>query len=695
MSNSSFFSRFRNISLRNKLLLSTLTVTGVAVLILAYFFFIRTQQSQTLLDSELHSTVQEQSEQQLLNNVLVDSRFFDGTFSNVSSAIQQLSDSQTALITRKDALGNGSYWDGHENLTQFPDGQVGNSDKDPVSVFIPNTVKLTDPIINDINLNIYLDFNAPAVLENEPDIAGLYFVSQKGYTLYYPNISLALVAPPNFDPRTRDYFVGSTPENNPDRTPYWTTPYLDSAANGFIVTSAVPVYDSAEHFQGVLGADVPLNTITEQVLEIEVGASGFAFMLDHEGHILSLPEAGYSLLNFAPKEIPEGESPKDTLLDKGPQAFQNITSQMVAGEQGIVKVTIQGSDYYVAFAPLSTTGYSLGLVVPVSEMEASYIATSNSIQQETQRTITLALTIIIAILLITAGVSVYLSNNISRPLVELTDVAGQIRSGNLDAQAVATSSDEIGVLAQTFNTMTAQLRETLAILEKRVETRTKDLATVANISTLTATIRNPDEMLTNMVRLTQRGFDLYHAHVFTFDEENDLLKIVACGYKEGEEHEGTHGITTIPIGQEQSLVALCARTRQPVIVNDVRNEPGWLPNAELPETRSELAVPMIVGDELLGVLDIQSDKPNAFTEEDANIQMTLASQTATALQNTLNYGRTQKRAELESLVNMIGQRIQRTTSIEDTLQTAIRELGVAIGAKRVDAEIKLENIEEN
>jgi signal transduction protein with GAF and PtsI domain len=162
---------------------------------------------------------------------------------------------------------------------------------------------------------------------------------------------------------------------------------------------------------------------------------------------------------------------------------------------------------------------------------------------------------------------------------------------------------------------------------------------------------------------------------------------VACGYKEGDEHEGTHGTSVIPMDQEQSLVARAARTRQPVIVNDVRSDPGWLPNPLLPDTHAELAVPMIVGDELLGVLDVQADHVDAFSEESANIQMTLASQVATALQNAQAYSRTQKQAELESLVNVIGQKIQRATSVEDTLQTAIRELGTAIGARRVRARI--------
>lgn len=274
-----------------------------------------------------------------------------------------------------------------------------------------------------------------------------------------------------------------------------------------------------------------------------------------------------------------------------------------------------------------------------------------------------------------------------KPILNLTETATQVAAGNLDLRLATDSVDEIGTLTTAFNNMTEQLQDTLEGLEQRVSDRTKDLATVARISTATASIRDPFEMLANMVHLTQRGFGLYHAHVFTYHKDTEALQIVACGYKEGDEHEGTHGTASIPIGQEQSLVARAARTRRPVIVNDVRSDPGWLPNPLLPDTHAELAVPMIVGDELLGVLDVQADHVDAFSEESASIQMTLASQVATALQNAQSYDRAKKQADLESLVNVIGQRIQRTVSIEDTLQTAIRELGTAIGASRVKISI--------
>ena len=227
--------------------------------------------------------------------------------------------------------------------------------------------------------------------------------------------------------------------------------------------------------------------------------------------------------------------------------------------------------------------------------------------------------------------------------------------------------------------------------QMELDRRAQQLAAVAQVSTASSQEMDVQKMLETVVHLTQRQFGLYHAHVFTYREESGELQIVACGYKEGDEHEGTHGTTTIPVTQEQSLVARAARTRQAVIVNDVHNEPGWLPNPLLPETRAELAVPMIVGDKLLGVLDVQSEHLNAFSVEDANIQLTLASQVAIALQNAYSFAQAQRQAEREGLLNTINQKIQSATSVEAVLQIAARELGHALGAPMTIAQLSMKD----
>ncbi len=450
---------------------------------------------------------------------------------------------------------------------------------------------------------------------------------------------------------------------------------LEIGRGGLGVRGVVPVSYQGQHLGTVeFGVNVDQNLIDE--MKAEYG-SDWQILLSKEPAEIATFEGAAGDVEGPIPELLFQASTLETPIFAQPENYQSA----LVGTASIQQLEIEDQNVVILSNPLyDFSGNIIGVVDIVSDHTAVVQ------QRNTQITISI---IIFIIALGVVGAGVYFITTITvRPIETLTNVSNAISAGDLSQIVPIESQDELGTLAQTFNNMTIQLRETLEGLEERVAARTKDLATVADISTVTATIRDPFQMLATMVQLTQRGFNLYHAHVFTYDKESDILGIVACGYKEGEEHEGTHGTTTIPIGQEQSLVALAARTRKPVIVNDVRNEPGWLPNPLLPETRAELAVPMIVGDELLGVLDVQSEYLDAFTEEDANIQMTLASQIATALQNARTYDRTQKRAELESLVNVIGQRIQRATSIEDTLQTAIRELGTAIGAKRVKASIQ-------
>jgi len=271
-------------------------------------------------------------------------------------------------------------------------------------------------------------------------------------------------------------------------------------------------------------------------------------------------------------------------------------------------------------------------------------------------------------------------------MTKLTQTAEEVAAGDLSIRAEVTTADEIGTLAKTFNTMTAQLQETLQGLEQRVAARTRDLEIVAEVGTATATILESSRLLQEVVDLTKERFNLYHSHIYLLDEKGENLVLTAGAGEPGRimVAEGH----SIPLDREQSLVARAARERQGVTVNDVTQAPDFLPNPLLPDTRSELAVPMIVGGNVIGVFDIQSEQVGRFTESDVNIQTTMAAQLATSVQNVRSFEKSKKQADLETMVNSIGQRIRRATTIEDTLQTAIRELGTAIGASRVKASLR-------
>ena len=179
----------------------------------------------------------------------------------------------------------------------------------------------------------------------------------------------------------------------------------------------------------------------------------------------------------------------------------------------------------------------------------------------------------------------------------------------------------------------------------------------------------------------------YHAHIYLFNETGDTLQLTAGSGKVGKQmvSEGR----SIPLDSEQSLVARSARTREGIVLNDVTTDQNFLPNPLLPETRAEMAIPMIVNNQIIGVLDVQSETVGRFTEVDVNIKTTLASQVATALQNARSFAKAQRQAERETTLNTISQKIQSATTVEAVLQIAARELGHSLGAPLTIAQLGL------
>jgi len=221
-------------------------------------------------------------------------------------------------------------------------------------------------------------------------------------------------------------------------------------------------------------------------------------------------------------------------------------------------------------------------------------------------------------------------------------------------------------------------------LEARVLRRTRALELSNAVSRRLSTILDRDRLVAEVVDQLQKAFDYYHVHVYLLDETGKRLVLAGGSGEAGQQllrrgHE-------LPLGQ--GLVGRAAVTRLPVLAPDVRSEPAWLPNALLPDTRAEVAVPVMLGEELLGVLDVQHNVQDGLGPEDVETLTSVANQTAVGLQNARLYAAAQRQVESELLLNAITQRIQSTTTVEEALQVAVRELGRALPGSR--AEVRLE-----
>lgn len=223
--------------------------------------------------------------------------------------------------------------------------------------------------------------------------------------------------------------------------------------------------------------------------------------------------------------------------------------------------------------------------------------------------------------------------------------------------------------------------------EDMMAKRAAELDTVAAISTAASTILDMNEMLQKVVDLTKERFSLYHAHVYVMDDAQENLVLTAGAGEVGKQMVAQK--RSISLSNEHSLVARAARTREGVIANNVTEAPDFLPNPLLPDTKSEMAVPMIVGNVVVGVFDVQGNVVDRFTDEDIRIKTTLAAQVATALQNARTFTQAQKQADRESKLNEISQKIQSATTVEAVLQIAARELGHALGAPMTVAQLSM------
>ncbi len=172
------------------------------------------------------------------------------------------------------------------------------------------------------------------------------------------------------------------------------------------------------------------------------------------------------------------------------------------------------------------------------------------------------------------------------------------------------------------------------LLLEQTRKRAQELQTVAQVSIAASTVLNPMELLQSVVDLTKSSFSLYHVQVYMNQERDGFLEVVAGSGDIGRQAADLK--TLIPY-TATAPVAQAARERRVIIINDTQTVPDYRPNPLLPDVRAEMALPMVVGDRLLGIFNVQSDTPNRFTREDARTYTTLASQIAVALQNAELY----------------------------------------------------------
>ena len=462
-----------------------------------------------------------------------------------------------------------------------------------------------------------------------------------------------------------------------------TGPLFDQNTGKANLYFSAPIKNQAGNTLGVLVADYNANVI-ESLVESLIppgNPENILFrIVDKNNFIRIAHTANLSLLykpykNIAPDQIVALQ--KQGLLPPGsPQDFSTaIENDTVAGLENVAQAPFFTTTSQTLGALTLNTAVPIKTVPWIALVRQSNITVTTPLENQTRTNVLISLLLLGLVALVALGLSQILVG----PVQRLASVAQKIASGDIGARADITTRDEIGALASNFNNMTDQLTTTLQSLDRRA----KQVATSAEVGRRLSAATSPTQLVIDVVEQLQEAFNYYHAHIYFKDEESgDLVMAGGTGEAGAKLLASGH---RVPKGR--GLVGRAAETNAPILIADVSQAEDWLPNPLLPDTKSEIAIPISAGKQVLGVLDVQQNIVNGLGEEDASLLQSLAGQITISLQNARSYEQTRAQAELESMVNAIGQKIQNASSMEDALQTAIRELGLALGATRVKANI--------
>lgn len=389
---------------------------------------------------------------------------------------------------------------------------------------------------------------------------------------------------------------------------YLQPPYFNDQGQIVLLLTDV-IRDERSNVVGVLAGQVDLQLLNDLMVTAGgVGETGDTYLVSAENGLLITPSRFSDIL------------PAQAYTSAGIDAA-------LAGESGASRYSsFRGVDVIGVYRWLPQL--QAAMLLEISQAEANGILSQ-----------VLVLSLVVAVL-VAAGAFVLgllLTQWLVRPLRVLTQTASAIAEGDIQQRVKVQRNNEIGQLADSFNSMADQLSTLINTLEHRVQERTRDLRVSAEVSRQVTTLLQPEELLTKVVEQTREAFNLYYVGVFVRDE--DTLRLRAATGDAGRQMlaDGKHFNIDDPLG----LVPQAAREQRPALENDVQKSERHLVNSLLPATRAEVTLPMLFAGRVIGVLDLQSELVNRFTKSDIEVFAALADQLSVALRNAELFVQTQ------------------------------------------------------
>ncbi len=287
------------------------------------------------------------------------------------------------------------------------------------------------------------------------------------------------------------------------------------------------------------------------------------------------------------------------------------------------------------------------------------------------------------------GTTIITILSIAQPMERLTEAVTHLAAGHLEERVHFERADEFGRLGTAFNEMADRLQASYAELERRVAERTRELQGVnyalqrravqleasADVGRVITSIFDVDQLLRRTADLIRDHFGFYHAAVFLTDETGEWAVLREATGEVGQQMKAQG--YRLAVGGH-SMVGWTAAHCQPRIAFDVGKDAVHFNNPLLPYTRSEMTLPLVVGERLLGVLDVQSTEEAAFDEDDVRTLCIMADQIAVAIQNARRVSDETLLLEATSPIYRASRRLTTATTtgeVADAIIASVAETG--------------------
>jgi GAF domain-containing protein len=233
-------------------------------------------------------------------------------------------------------------------------------------------------------------------------------------------------------------------------------------------------------------------------------------------------------------------------------------------------------------------------------------------------------------LLLGAGFSYYVAKAISDPIYDLIKTFNKIEQGDLTQRAPVSGTDELGIVTVQFNRMVSRLETLQNSLEQQVIERTKQLAATNEVGRVAASSLDPEQLLAKVIPLIPEQFGYYFAAIYLVDPSGKWAELKEATGEAGRVLKQNHHRLEIA---GKNMVGMAIRELSPRIAQIASEEKQRFENPLLPYTRSEMALPLMVGDRVLGALNVQSTRESDFGPQVIETMQNMAGQVAIALEN--------------------------------------------------------------